>query len=165
MSGDLSALFPVECAVDRICAARQAAVGRGIPFVINARTDAFLIGRPDALEVSIARCNQYRVAGADCVFVPGVTDAQTIAVLVREIDAPLSVVMGLLPDSLSVPRLGELGVRRVSTGGSLARKALAGLASAAQEMKTGGTFTYAEGQLSTTHLNGIFAGAAGDPQL
>ena len=164
VGGDLSALFSVECAVDRICAARQAAVARGIPFVINARTDAFLIGRPDALKVSIARCNQYRAAGADCVFVPGVTDAQTLAVLVREIDAPLSVVMGLLPDSLSVPRLGELGVRRVSTGGSLARKALAGLASAAQELKTSGTFTYAEGQLSTTHLNRIFAGAPGDPQ-
>lgn len=128
----------------------------GVPFVINARTDAFLLGRGDPLKESIRRCNRYRAAGADCVFVPGVTNASMIATLVDEIDAPVSAVMGLLPDSLDMSQLAQLGVRRVSTGGSLARMALAALARASEELKSRGTFGYARDQMSTRDLNHLF---------
>lgn len=159
LAGATTELFPVEVAADRIRAAREAANAAELPFVINARTDAFLSGVNNPLEESIRRCNRYREAGADCVFVPGVADAATIGSLVREIDAPVSLVMGLLPDSLDLAQLTELGVRRVSVGGSLARMALAALGRAAEELKSRGTFGYAREQMSTEELNLLFGGS------
>ncbi|MGH1342377.1 MAG: isocitrate lyase/PEP mutase family protein [Nannocystales bacterium] len=160
VAGATSELFPVDAASARIRAAREAADGTGVPLVINARTDAFLVGSNEPLAESIRRCNRYRAAGADCVFVPGVVDPETIGTLVREIDAPVSVVMGLLPDSLDLARLHALGVRRVSVGGSLARMALASISRAAEELKSRGTFGYAADQMSTGELNRLFGAAS-----
>jgi len=159
LAGASAELFPVEVAADRIRAARDAANEAGLPFVLNARTDAFLSGVDKPLEESIRRGNRYREAGADCVFVPGVADATTLETLVAEIDAPVSVVMGLLPDSLDLAQLAKLGVRRVSVGGSLARMTLAALGRAAEELKSSGTFGYAREQMSTGELNRLFGGS------
>lgn len=162
LTGSGAALFPIDVAEDRIAAARDAANEANLPFVLNARTDAFLSGVDKPLEETIRRCNRYREAGADCVFVPGAVDAGTLETLVREIDAPVSVVMGLLPDSLSIAKLSEIGVRRVSVGGSLARMAMAGLKRAADELHSRGTFGYAAEQMSTGELNQLFGARAHD---
>ncbi|MGH1561677.1 isocitrate lyase/PEP mutase family protein [Mumia sp. DW29H23] len=116
-------LLEVEKAHARLEAAREAAP-RGT-FVLNARTDTYLVGVPDAFAETVRRAEAYVEAGADCVFVPGVGDADTIGRLVAAVPAPLNVVAGLTAAMPSVGELGQLGVARVSVGGSLARAALA----------------------------------------
>jgi 2-methylisocitrate lyase-like PEP mutase family enzyme len=150
-SGDRShPLIDHELAADRIRAARAAADG----FVLNGRTDALLAGRP--LDEAIRRANAYLAAGADCAFVPGAADAITIGTLVREIEGPVNVVMGLTGNTLSLADLRDLGVRRVSVGGSIARAMYRHLIDAAQELAERGTFGYAAGQIPQDELNGIF---------
>ncbi|TQV76027.1 isocitrate lyase/phosphoenolpyruvate mutase family protein [Exilibacterium tricleocarpae] len=150
-------LLECERAVEHLIAAREAATASGIAFTLNGRTDGFLVGAADALRESIHRANRYAEAGADCLFIPGVSDAATIAALVEEIDAPLNVVMGLTGNDLNRQQLQNLGVRRISIGGSLARASLALVAQAAQEMATRGTFTFAERQLPQERINRLLA--------
>lgn len=150
-------LFSIEEASARVQAARREADVSGVPFVLTARTDAYLLGVEGAFAVAVARCNAYRAAGADCLFVPGATDQKTIAALVREIDGPMTVVMGLSGSLLSVAQLGELGVRRVTVGGSLARAALGLVRRAASEIAQGGTFSYASQQIPDGELSRFFA--------
>ncbi|NUP37200.1 MAG: isocitrate lyase/phosphoenolpyruvate mutase family protein, partial [Streptomyces sp.] len=119
-------------AADRIRAARAAVDAGGEPFVLVGRTDVLLVG--GTLDECIRRANAYLAAGADCAFVPGAADAQTIATLVRELDGPLNVVMGLTGGTLSLDDLRELGVRRVTVGGSIARAMYRHLLSAAREL-------------------------------
>lgn len=97
-----------------------------------------------------------REAGADCLFAPGASDVDTVRELVRELTGPLNVVMGLSGSDLSLAQLRDLGVRRVSIGGSLARALYFQLRAAAQEMLEHGTFSYAKEQIPQTELNRIF---------
>lgn len=102
---------------ERIRAAREAAIAAGGDRVINARTDVYLfqVGAPETrFDAAVQRANRYRAAGADCLFVPGVIDADTIAALVRAIDGPLNIMA--MPGAPSAPQLGQLGVARVSVG-------------------------------------------------
>jgi 2-methylisocitrate lyase-like PEP mutase family enzyme len=149
-------MFESDAACERIRAAREAIDASGVAFVLVARTDAFLIGHPHAFAEAVRRANLYRQAGADCLFIPGPSDATTIRDLVREVDGPLTVVMGLGGNALSVAQLAELGVRRVSIGASLARAMYYRIREAAQEMATHGTFTYADKQMPQAELNTIF---------
>lgn len=106
------ALFDREHAVARVRAARRAADASGVPFVLTARSDVYLTGASNVFAEAVERCNAYREAGADCLFVPGASDPKTIEALVREINAPLTVVMGLTGSPLTVPQLGSLGSPR-----------------------------------------------------
>jgi 2-methylisocitrate lyase-like PEP mutase family enzyme len=151
-------LLSLEHAVLRIRGARRLADASGVPFVLTARTDAFLATVSEPFAVAVERCNAYREAGADCLFVPGASDPRTIAALVREIDGPLTVVMGLTGSPLTVSQLGSLGVRRVTIGGSLARATYGLIRKAAAEMAEFGTFTYAAQQIPDAELNRFFAG-------
>ncbi|WP_107483304.1 isocitrate lyase/PEP mutase family protein [Streptomyces humi] len=154
-TGDRSRpLYDPELSADRIRAARQAADAAGEPFVLVGRTDVLLTGGP--LAEAVRRANAYLAAGADCAFVPGAADAATIGTLVKEIDGPLNVVMGLTGSALSLADLRELGVRRVTVGGSIARAMYARLLGAARELAEQGTFSYAEEQISQTDLNELF---------
>lgn len=150
-------LLSIADASARVQAARKAADATGIPFVLTARTDVYLLGVNDPFPEAVARCNAYRAAGADCLFVPGAADPPTIAALVRTIDGPLTVVMGLSGSLSSVAQLGELGVRRVSIGGSLARAALGFIRQAAREMAELGSFSYAGQQIPDDELCRFFA--------
>lgn len=149
-------LFDLELAVERIAAAREAIDKRGVPFVLVARTDGFLTTRPDAFAECVRRGNAFRRAGADCVFVPGVSDPETIGRLVEEIEAPLNVVMGLSGSTLSLAELQALGVRRITIGGSLARAMYHHIWQAAKEMLQHGTFAFANDQITHAELNRIF---------
>ena len=122
-------------AAERVAAARAAADAAGVPIVINARTDVYLRGADDP-EAAILRGQAYARAGADCVFVPGVTDAGVIKALVDGIDAPVSVLAR--PGAPSVSELQELGVARVSFGPGPMGVALAALARTASDLLAGG---------------------------
>lgn len=157
-SGDARCpLFDAGLASERIAAARQAADSSGFPFTLTARTDCYLAGVDDPFSEAVRRSNAYRAAGADCLFVPGIKDAATIAALVREIDGPLSVVMGLAGTTLTVAELAALGVKRISIGGSLARATFGLIRRAAQEMREQGSFTFADQQIPDNELCRFFA--------
>jgi 2-methylisocitrate lyase-like PEP mutase family enzyme len=149
-------LFALDDAVARVEAARAAAVREGVPFTLNARIDSYLVGAPDSFADAVERAARYVAVGADCIFVPGATDAATIGPLAAAIDAPLNVVAGLVGEPLSLAEFGRLGVRRVSIGGSLARAALGLLERAAQEMQAG-RFDFAAGAIAHAEVNRLMA--------
>ena len=149
-------LYDIDLSVERIKAAREIIDKSGVPFVLVARTDAMNIGKKNNDDEAISRVNLYREAGADCLFSPGASDRNTIARFVQEVDGPLNVVMGLTGTQLSVDELADLGVRRVSIGGSLARSLYFQMQRSAKEMFENGTFTYAENQISQGDLNRLF---------
>jgi 2-methylisocitrate lyase-like PEP mutase family enzyme len=142
---------------ERIRAARQAVVAAGGDAVINARTDVYLL-QVDAPETrfgeAVRRANTYRAAGADCLFVPGVVDAETIAALVQAIDGPVNVMAG--PGAPGIRHLGQLGVARVSLGPALALTALETTRRAAREVLEQGTYRTLEQGLSFGEANGMF---------
>jgi 2-methylisocitrate lyase-like PEP mutase family enzyme len=158
-------LFEQELAVERIRAGAEAARATGLPFVLNARVDPYLVrlGTPEEnLTESIRRANAYREAGADCLFVPGVADRDTIGQLAREIDGPLNVLGargGAAGPALSMAELEALGVRRVSLGGSLALAALALVRRAAVELLERGTVSYAGEAMTNADANALMLAA------
>ena len=89
---------------------------------------------------------------------PGITDAGAIGALVKEVNAPVNVVVGLAGRPMSVNQLEDLGVKRVSIGGSLARATFGIIRRAAEEIRDHGTFSYAEGQVPDAELCRFFAG-------
>ena len=154
-SGD--SLYERSHAVERIRAAKEAAESLEFPFTLTARAECYLVNHSDPFEESVIRANLYREAGADCLFVPGVKDPETIAALGREIDGPINVVMGLVGSSLTVSELEALGVKRVSIGGSLTRATFGLIRRAAAEMREEGTFRFSEEQIPDDELCRFFA--------
>lgn len=149
-------LFGIDEAIERLAAARAAAPPD--VFVLNARTDTYLAGREgDPFAETVERAMRYVEAGADCVFVPGVDDQDTIRRLAAEIPAPLNVVAGLTNTVLDAPTLFSLGVTRVSVGGSLARAALGFVQRAGQEMLEHGTFGFTADAIPHGDLQQRFA--------
>lgn len=128
--------------VERIGAAREAASSMGVEIVLNARTDVYWlrVGQEDErLGHAVQRANAYREAGADCLFVPGVSDPDLLGVLAKEIGGPLNVLAG--PGVPSVPELKSLGVARLSVGSGPARAALGLMQQVAEELLGSGTYT------------------------
>ena len=147
-------LFGVEEAVDRIAAARAAAP-RGT-FVLNARTDTYFAGTTgDVFAQTVERAVRYVEAGADCVFVPGVVEEDTIRRLAAAIPGPLNVVAGLA-NTIDAPTLFLLGVKRVSLGGSLARAALSTVERAGRELLDSGTLGFLDGAIAYADLQRRF---------
>lgn len=141
-TGDESApIHEFSLAVERVQAAAEAA--RDLPFLLTARAENHLWGRPD-LDDTIRRLQAFSDAGADVLYAPGLPDIEAIRTVCRAVDKPVNVVMGLRGKSYSVAELAEAGVRRISVGGSFARAALGALMRAAEEVKTSGTFSYAD---------------------
>jgi 2-methylisocitrate lyase-like PEP mutase family enzyme len=151
---DEGGLFGIDEAVDRIAAARAAAP-RGT-FVLNARTDTYFAGTAgDAFAETVERAVRYVQAGADCVFVPGVVEADTIRRLAAAIPGPLNVVAGLA-NTIDAPTLFSLGVTRVSLGGSLARTAFSALERAGRELFDSGTLGFLDGVIGYADLQRRF---------
>jgi 2-methylisocitrate lyase-like PEP mutase family enzyme len=153
-----SALTDINAQTTRIAAMRKAADETGVPLVINARTDVFLKDVGDSgewrMEEAIRRGNRYLEAGADCAFVPGVTDESTIATLAREIAGPINVLAA--PATPTVARLGELGVARVSLGASAMAHTLTQFRGLATEVKETGAFQFIGKRLSHAEINALF---------
>jgi 2-methylisocitrate lyase-like PEP mutase family enzyme len=156
-TGDPDApLFDPALAAERIRAAREAADASDIAFTLTGRAECYLVDHPEPFAESVRRANLYRAAGADCLYVPGLRDAETIADLVREIDGPLNVVVGLAGEPLSLAQLQDLGVRRVSIGGSLARATFAAVRRAAEEMSRFGTFGFTQDAIPDAEMSALF---------
>ena len=155
------ALYDEGLAVERIAAARSVIAARGSAFVLTARSDTLLLAGRAGLAKGIARCNRYRAAGADCLYMPGAVDLETIGRLVREIDGPINVVMGLGTNEGNAHDLIAAGVRRISLGGTIARAALGLVKRAAAELREKGTLGFAEGQMPGAELNALFARVRG----
>jgi 2-methylisocitrate lyase-like PEP mutase family enzyme len=147
-------LYGIEEAVERLSAARAAAPSG--TFVLNARTDTYFVGvMGDVFAETVERCARYLEAGADCVFVPGVVEADDIRRLAAAIPGPLNVVAGLA-NTIDAPTLFSLGVVRVSLGGSLARASLSLLERAGRELVEHGTLGFLDGAISYADLQQRF---------
>ena len=136
-----SALAELEAQVEKIHAVREVAASRGVPLVLNARTDVYLlqVGEPSSrYDETVRRLSAYRDAGADCVFAPGVRDAAIISRLVTDLRCPLNILAG--PGSPSVAELRALGVARVSLGSGPMRGTMGALRRIAEEVKVSGTY-------------------------
>jgi len=122
---DESSLVDLPLQMEKIRAIREAASSAGVPFVLNARTDIYLmpIG-PEAtrFERTVERLRAYREAGADCLFAPGVYDLETIKKLVKAVEAPLNILAN--PACPSIPEMEKAGVARVSAGSGIMRAAM-----------------------------------------
>ena len=141
----------------RIAAAREAASAPGCELVINARTDVYLfgVGAPESRFAEVVRrAAVYRAAGADCLFVPGLIDRDSIAALVKEIDAPLNIMA--MPGAPSVAELGALGVARVSVGPLITQAAFASIRRSTQELLGQGTYGKPEDLLRFDELGALF---------
>jgi 2-methylisocitrate lyase-like PEP mutase family enzyme len=148
-------LYPVEVAAQRVAAARSA----GVPVFINARTDVYLraVGAPGSrLDHTLERARAYLAAGADGIFVPGVTDPDTVSALVAGIDAPVNILTG--PGAPTIPELAALGVARISVGSKLALRAYAVARQATEELFGAGTYGGLAGGLDYAAVNALLAG-------
>jgi 2-methylisocitrate lyase-like PEP mutase family enzyme len=160
--GGPSPLRPVAEAAERVAAARQAADAAGVPLFVNARADTYLraVGDPDSrLRETLDRASAYLAAGADGIFVPGVVDPAVIAVLVKEVPAPLNILAG--HGAPSPRELGDLGVARVSVGPALAVAAYDLTRRAAAALLDGGEYPEAPGGLNFARLNAVLRAAGG----
>jgi len=156
-TGDASApLFELRLAVERIRAARAAIDATGVPVVLTARCEAWLVGDPDPLRTARERLVAFAEAGADCLYAPGVRDAGAIAALVAAVaPKPINVLVSAPGPTLA--RLAELGVRRVSLGSALSRVAWGAFLRAARGISESGSFEVLAGAASFTELNDLFA--------
>ena len=148
-------LFAFELAVERIVAAREAIDRSGTGVWLTARTEGFIAGRPD-LDETLRRLRAFADAGADCLYAPGIRTAEQITAVVQAVaPKPVNVLVG--GPFTTVAELQQLGVRRVSVGGALARTAWAGFLSAAREIADHGTFTAFGTAVPGADMNAAFS--------
>ena len=149
-------LYELPLAVERIKAAREAIDASGADVLLTARAECFLVGHPDPLRESITRLQAYAEAGADVLYAPGPTDAaQTEAIVKAVSPKPVNVLMSG-NTGLRVSDLAAMGVRRISTGSSLARAAWTGFIRAAKLIAEEGSFAGFEGLVAGRELNEFF---------
>ena len=153
-----SPLFDFSLAVERVAAARAAIEAAGGQVMLVARSECYLTGHGEPLKEAIRRLTAFAEAGADCLYAPGVRTPADIAAIVKAMSPkPVNVLAGGWPGSLNVAQLADLGVRRISVGGALARMAWAGVMRAAREIAEAGSFTALEGGALGADLNRMFA--------
>jgi 2-methylisocitrate lyase-like PEP mutase family enzyme len=149
-------IYEFEHAVERIAAAAQAAKALPFPFMLVARAENFLHGRPD-LDDTIRRLQAFEKAGAAVLYAPGLTRPEDIRAVCASVTKPVNVLMGLKgAPRLTVQQLGELGVRRISIGSGFSRAALTAFLHAAREVINDGTFEFADETLYISDLTAMF---------
>ena len=149
-------IYPFALAVERVAAAVAAARALPFPFVLTARAENLITGRPDLTD-TIRRLEAFAAAGADVLYAPGLTTRNAINSVVRAVaPKPVNVVMGLSGATFSLAELGDLGVKRVSLGSSLARAAFGALLRASREVRDSGTFTFSRDAMPYAELNALF---------
>lgn len=148
-------IYEQKLAAERVKAAVEAARSLPFPFTLTARAENYLNGKTD-LRDTINRLQLYQEAGADVLYAPGLTNREDIAAVVRAVDRPVNVLLGLQDVALSVKDLSAIGVRRVSVGSALCRAAFGAFLRAAREMREHGTFTFAEEAVSFREISELF---------
>lgn len=143
-SGDAAhPLYDFDLAVARVRAARRAIDESGTGVVLTGRSEGFVCGRPD-IDETIRRLRAYAQAGADCLYAPGIDKVEHIAAIIAAV-APKPVNLLINAPFMTVAQAADLGVRRISVGGTLARTAWAGALLAAREIADAGTFSQFKG--------------------
>lgn len=145
-------LFDIETATVRIKAAVDAARSLPVPFILAARAEGFLRGKPDLGDV-IKRLQAFEAAGADVLFAPGLPDLASVKKVCSSLRKPFNFMVGIKGKSFSKAELEAAGVKRISLATSLYRAAMTGLVDAATEVKERGTFTYLDRSIPTGDLN------------
>jgi 2-methylisocitrate lyase-like PEP mutase family enzyme len=152
---DSNPLYDFGLAVERIRAARAAIDASGVPVVLTARCEAWLVGQPDPLRVSLERLVAFAEAGADCLYAPGVRDQLEIAAIVKAVSPKPVNVLANTPD-ISLGWLADLGVRRISVGAALARVAWGAFIRAARSIKETGSFESLGDAAPFNEINDVF---------
>jgi len=148
-------LFEFDLAVDRIRAARGAIDESRTGVLLTARSEGFIVGRPDLAE-TIRRLTAYAEAGADCLYAPGIKTPEEIQAVVAAVrPKPVNFLMAAATH-FSVDDLERLGVRRISLGGTLARVAWTAVTRALREIADEGKFTNLAGTMANAELNEFF---------
>jgi 2-methylisocitrate lyase-like PEP mutase family enzyme len=148
-------IYDFQHAVERVQAAVEVARALPVPFVLTARAENLLHGRPD-LDDTIRRLQAFEKAGADVLYAPGVRDLATIRTVVSSVTKPVNVVMSSADPDLTVEQLASVGVKRISVGGALSRLALAAFLKGAREMAERGGFTWMRDTVPSTELKTVF---------
>jgi 2-methylisocitrate lyase-like PEP mutase family enzyme len=150
-------LFELDAAVERVRAARKAIDKAGGDTLLVARAECFLVGHPD-IEHTTRRLKAYANAGADCLYAPGIRTPEEIRAVVQGVaPRPVNLLMGW-PGELTVRQIADLGVRRISVGGALARSAWGGFTRAAKMLLEQGRFDGFAGAESGDWLDEFFGG-------
>ncbi|MGQ0760607.1 MAG: isocitrate lyase/PEP mutase family protein [Acidobacteriota bacterium] len=150
-------LYDFDLALERIKAARKAIDDAGKRVILTARCEAYLVGDADPLSTSLERLVAFADAGADCLYAPGVTDLEEISAIVDAVvPQPVNVLVSTNNCNVTVAQLADLGVRRISVGGALARAAWGGFIAAAKAMQEG-SFSPFAGATPFGELNDLFA--------
>jgi len=150
-------LYDDAIALERVKAAREAIDQSGIPVVLTARCEVYLVQKPAPFDFAVRRLTAFADAGADCLYAPGVTDPDEIEAIVKAV-APRAVnVLAFRPDpNLSLANLTDLGVRRISVGSALARVGWTAFMKAASDIAETGKFTSLAENNSFAELNALF---------
>jgi len=148
-------IYDFEHAVERVQAAVEVARALPVPFMLTARAENLLHGRPD-LDDTIRRLQAFEKAGADVLYAPGVRDLATIRTVVSSVTKPVNVVMSAADPDLTVAQLASVGVKRISVGGALSRLALAAFLKGAREMADRGGFTWMRDTVPSKELKDVF---------
>jgi len=155
--GESKGLYEFEPALERVKAARRAIDNSGEPVVLTARCEAWLVRDSDPFATSMKRLTAYADAGADCLYAPGVTNPSQIEAIVKAVaPKPVNVLVHRAEADLTLAKLTDLGVRRISVGSALARVAWGGFIRAAKEIATQGTFSAFGDAASGVELNNLF---------
>ncbi len=150
-------IFEFALAVERIQAAVEAKQSLPHDFILTARCENFLRGRPD-LDDTIKRLQAFESAGADVLYAPGLPDLESIRTVCASVSKPVNVILGSLGNSLGVTELAAVGVKRVSVGSAFSMAALSTYVRAAKEMKEHGTNKFSSASLSFSELGDYFEG-------
>ncbi len=150
-------LCDFDLAVERIKAARGAIDASGISVVLTARCEAWLVGDSDPLRTSLDRLVAFAGAGADCLYAPGVSHPEDITAIVKAVSPkPINVLVSTHNCALTVSQLADLGVRRISVGGALARVAWGAFIRATKDMQDNGSFNAFASAAPHGELNDLF---------
>jgi 2-methylisocitrate lyase-like PEP mutase family enzyme len=136
-----SPVYDLPLAADRVAAAVEAARQLGRPFVLTARAENFIVGRPD-LDDTIRRLQAYERAGADALFAPGLPSLEAVRLVCSSVSRPVNFMAGIPGKSWSLAELEACGVRRVSVATSLFKAAMTAVLRAGEEIRDQGTFGY-----------------------
>jgi 2-methylisocitrate lyase-like PEP mutase family enzyme len=152
------AIYGFDHAVERVAAAVEAARHAPAGFVLTARAENFLYGKPD-LDDTIRRLQAFETAGADVLYAPALPDLDAIRTVCGAVTKPVNILANTRIAGLSVAVLAELGAKRISLGGTLSRTVLGSLVRAARELREHGTFGFAQEALPIAEVNAFMRGA------
>jgi 2-methylisocitrate lyase-like PEP mutase family enzyme len=150
-------LYDFDLAVERIKAARAAIDASGMPAVLTARCEAWVVGHEEPFQTALERLSAFADAGADCLYAPGVSKVEEIEAIVKAVaPKPVNVLVARFNSDLTLSQLRDLGVRRISVGSALAAIAWNAFISAAKEIAESGSFTQLNQTGGYSELKALF---------